>query len=389
MIEYADRINSLPQYLFAAIDEEKEKLIRKGVDVIDFGVGDPDLPTPQHIIESLYKAVNKPENHRYPTYTGMLAFREAVAKWYKKTLDVDLNPENEVLTLIGSKEGIAHAPLAFLNPGDIALVPNPAYPVYNIGTILANGTPVDMPLLEENDFKPDFDAIQKDIASEASGAKLMFLNYPNNPTAATVDIKFFEEVVEFAKNYDIIVCHDNAYSEMVFDGYKAPSFLKVSGAEEIGVEFHSLSKTYNMTGWRIGFAVGNADILNGIGKVKTNVDSGAFQAIQEAGITALTGDQECVKENIKIYKERRDALIKGLTEIGLNPRIPKATFYVWSPVPKEYNSIEFSKVLLENAGIVATPGIGFGKYGEGYLRFALTQSVERIEDAVERMIKMM
>ncbi|MCX9011356.1 MAG: LL-diaminopimelate aminotransferase [Candidatus Methanoperedens sp.] len=380
---YADRINSLPPYLFAAIDKAKQEVIKKGIDVINLSIGDPDMPTPPHIVEAMKRSVCNPQRHRYPSYEGMLSFRTAAADWIKKTMNVDLNPEDEVLTLIGSKEGIAHIPLAFLNPGDISLVPDPAYPVYNIGTILADGKPYKMPLLAENDFLPDLDAIPASIAKKA---KLMFINYPNNPTSATASLKFFGEVVDFAAENDILVVHDNAYSEMTYDGYKAPSFLSVSGAKDISIEMHSLSKTYNMTGWRIGFAIGNRDIIAGLGKVKTNVDSGAFECVQEAGIAALTGTQDCVRGMNEIYKERRDALIAGLKELGLEVKPPKATFYVWVRVAG--SSFDFTKVLLEKAGIVATPGVGFGEYGEGYIRFALTQSVERINEAVERMHKL-
>ncbi|VVB96823.1 LL-diaminopimelate aminotransferase [uncultured archaeon] len=383
MVTYADRINSLPPYLFAAIDKARAESIRKGVDVINLSIGDPDLPTPPHIVEAMKKSLDNPARHRYPSYEGMLSFRKAAAAWYKKTMKVDLDPENEVLTLIGSKEGIAHIPLAFLNPGDTSLVPSPGYPVYNIGSILADGKPYMMPLLAENDFLPDLGAIPAHIAKIA---RLMYINYPNNPTSATASIKFFEEVVDFANENEIIVIHDNAYSEMTFDGYKAPSFLNVSGAKDVGIEVHSLSKTYNMTGWRLGFAVGNSDILAGLGKVKTNVDSGAFEAVQEAGIAALSGPQNCVRETNLIYRERRDALLVGLRSLGLPVKPPKATFYVWAHV--NGSSSAFAKMLLEKAGIVATPGVGFGESGEGYVRFALTQPVARINEAVERMHKL-
>ncbi|MCZ7397245.1 MAG: LL-diaminopimelate aminotransferase [Candidatus Methanoperedens sp.] len=377
---YADRINSLPPYLFAAVDKAKQEAIRKGVDVINLSIGDPDMPTPAHIIEAMKKSLENPARHRYPSYEGMLSFRTAAARWYKKTMNVDLNPEDEVLTLIGSKEGIAHIPLAFLNPGDISLVPDPAYPVYNIGSILADGKPYKMPLLAQNDFLPDLDAIPSNIAEKA---KLMFLNYPNNPTSAIASLKFFEEVVDFANENDILVIHDNAYSEMTYDGYKAPSFLNVSGAKNVGIEMHSLSKTYNMTGWRLGFAVGNREIIAGLGKVKTNVDSGAFESVQEAGISALNGSQDCVREMNRVYKQRRDALLSGLKELGFDVKPLKATFYVWVPV--KGSSLDFTKMLLEKTGIVATPGVGFGEYGEGYIRFALTQPVERIKEGIERM----
>lgn len=383
MTMYASRITSLPPYLFAAIDKAKQEVIKKGADVINLSIGDPDLPTPPHIVEAMKKSVCNPERHRYPSYEGMLAFRTAAATWIKKTMKVDLNPEDEVLTLIGSKEGIAHIPLAFLNPGEVSLVPDPAYPVYNIGTILADGKPHKMPLLAENDFLPDLDAIP---ASVAEKAKIMFINYPNNPTSATASVKFFEEVVDFANENDILAIHDNAYSEMTYDGYKAPSFLSVNGAKEIGIEMHSLSKTYNMTGWRIGFAIGNRDILGGLGKVKTNVDSGAFEVVQEAGIAALNGPQDCIRKMNGVYKERRDALLAGLKELGFEVKTPKATFYVWTRV--KGSSLDFSRMLLEKAGIVATPGVGFGEYGEGYIRFALTQPVDRINEAVERMRKL-
>ena len=383
MITYADRINSLQPYLFAAIDKAKAESIKKGVDVINLGIGDPDMPTPPHIVEAMKKSLDNPARHRYPSYEGMLSFRNAAAQWYRATMNVTLDPEDEVLTLIGSKEGIAHIPLAFLNPGDVSLVPDPGYPVYNIGSILASAKPFKMPLLAENEFLPDLDAIPGDIAKKA---KLMFLNYPNNPTSATASLKFFDEVVDYANENDIIVVHDDAYSEMTFDGYKAPSFLNASGAKDIGIEMHSLSKTYNMTGWRLGFAVGNREILAGLGKVKSNVDSGAFESVQEAGIAALTGPQDCVRDMNKIYRERRDALLTGLMELGLDVKPPKATFYVWAHVNGKASA--FSTMLLEKAGIVATPGNGFGEYGEGYVRFALTQSVERINEAVERMRKL-
>ncbi len=380
MIKYADRINSLPPYLFAEIDRAKTEIIKKGIDIIDLGIGDPDMPTPDHIVEAMKKSLNNPDRHKYPSYEGMISFRSSAADWFKRIMNVSLNPEDEVLTLIGSKEGIAHLPLAFLNAGDISLVPDPGYPVYNIGSILAGGRPFKMPLLSENDFLPDLSAIPPDIARKS---KLMFLNYPNNPTSAIAPIKFFDEVVDFANENDIMVIHDDAYSEMTYDGYKAPSFLNASGAREIGIEMHSLSKTYNMTGWRLGFAVGNRDILAGLGKIKTNVDSGAFEAIQEAGIAALTGPQDCVHQMNKIYKERRDALLRGLKELGLEVRPPRATFYIWVRVNGKAS--DFSRMLLEKAGVVATPGTGFGEYGEEYVRFALTQPVERIKEAVERM----
>jgi LL-diaminopimelate aminotransferase len=378
---YAKRLNSLSPYLFAELDELKSSTIKRGIDVIDLGEGDPDWPTPDHIISSLCEAAKDPRNHRYPSYEGMISFRKAVSDWYKRK-GVRLDPEKEVLTLIGSKEGIAHVPLAFLNDGDLALVPDPAYPVYKGATILADGIPYTMPLLIENDFKPDLDLIDERIADEA---KLIFLNYPNNPTSATIDDEFIREVVDLAEDHEIIVCHDNPYSEITYDGYRAPSLLATRNAKEVGMEFNSLSKTYNMTGWRIGFAVGNEEMLNGLKKIKTNVDSGLFQAIQFAGITALTGPQDCVRKTVQAYKERRDLLVSGLKSLGWDVKKPKATFYVWARIPNGMESIDFSKSLLKKAGLLVTPGIGFGEYGEGFVRFSLTEPVERIEEAIDRI----
>jgi LL-diaminopimelate aminotransferase len=384
MLARADRLKRLPPYLFQEIDRLKAELMSKGVDVINLGVGDPDLPTPRHIVEELGKAAQDPANHQYPSYSGMNDFRDSVARWYLRRFGVELDADGEVLTLIGSKEGIAHLPLAFINPGDLALVPSPAYPVYYVTTMFAGGESYFMPLRRENGFLPDLKAIPADVARRA---KLLFINYPNNPTAATAERDFFEKVVDFAVEYGLIVCHDAAYTEMGFDGYRAMSFLEVPGAKNVGIEFHSLSKTYNMTGWRLGMAVGNAEILACLGQVKSNIDSGAFNAVQWAGITALEADQSCVSEMQKIYQDRRDALITGLRKIGLSPEMPKATFYVWCPVPDAYKSREFTTLLLREAGIVTTPGSGFGDPGEGYVRMALTVSKDRIEEAVSRIRK--
>ncbi|WNY24840.1 LL-diaminopimelate aminotransferase [Methanolapillus millepedarum] len=383
-MNYSERILTLPPYLFASIDEAKKAMIDKGVDVIDLGVGDPDRPTPPHIVESMVNAVRDPKNHQYPSYVGLPEFRAAVAEWMKKTRNVTIDPKTQVLTLLGSKEGVAHVPFAFINPGDVVLCPNPGYPVYTIGTKFACGVPYEMPLLSKNNFLPDYDAIPKDILKKA---KLLFINYPNNPTGAVADKAFFEKTVKFAKENNLVVVHDNAYSEMVYDDYKAPSFLEVPGAMDVGIELYSMSKTYNMTGWRLGFAVGNKDLIAAFGKVKSNIDSGVFDAVQRAGITALTSSQQCVADMNAVYTERRNALITGLKSIGLDVKPQKATFYVWAPVPKGYDSMGFAKLLLEEAGIVATPGVGFGKSGEGFVRFALTKEVNRINEAVERMKK--
>jgi LL-diaminopimelate aminotransferase len=376
---YARRLDHLPPYLFARIDELKAEKQRQGVDVIDLGVGDPDLPTPPHIVESLCEAARDPATHHYPNYAGMLPYREAVAGWYASRFGVSLDPAVEVLALIGSKEGIAHIPEAFVNPGDYVLASDPGYPVYKTSTLFAEGRVHEMPLREEHDFLPVFDEIPAEVLERA---KLMFLGYPNNPTGAVASRSFFEEVVGFAREHDIVIVHDNAYSEIAFDGYRPISFLEADGAMEVGVEMHSLSKTYNMTGWRIGMACGNPEILAGLGLVKTNVDSGAFDAIQRAAITALSGPQECVGDACRVYQERRDALVAGLRGLGFEVTPPRATFYVWLKVD---DSMAFATKMLNEAGIVVTPGVGFGTNGEGYVRFAITRSVERIEEAIERM----
>jgi LL-diaminopimelate aminotransferase len=381
-IEKAKRIEQIPPYLFAEIDKKKQEMRKKGVDLIDLGIGDPDLPTPKLIIERLKTAAENPRNHRYPSYEGMIEFRTAVARWYEKRFSVHLDPQTEVLSLIGSKEGIAHIPLAFVNPGDYTLVPSPGYPVYRVSTLFAGGTPYFLTLRKENGFLPDLSEIPKEVAKKA---KLLFINYPNNPTSAIAEKSFFEEVVSFARRYEIIVCHDAAYSEIAFDGYQPLSFMEVDGAKEVGIEFHSLSKTFNMTGWRIGFAVGHSEIVSALGRLKTNIDSGVFQAIQEAGTEALIHFDTPFPEIISIYERRRDVLVKGLREIGLDVDLPKATFYVWFPVPRGYTSAQFATLLIEQAGIVVTPGNGFGEGGEGYIRMALTIDEKRLEEAIKRL----
>ena len=381
IIEKADRLKRLPPYLFKEIDRKKQEVKAKGVDIIDLGVGEPDLPTPDHIIEAMKKAVEDPANHQYPSYSGMNTYKEAVGGWYKKRFGVDLDPDREVVSLIGSKEGIAHLPFAFINPGDVALIPTPAYPVYNIATLFAGGEPFFMPLLGENHFLPDLDAIP---AETAKRAKVLFINYPNNPTAAVAEIDFFRRVVDFAKKYQILVCHDAAYTEMAFDGYQPLSFLEAEGAKDVGIEFHSLSKTYNMTGWRIGFAVGHADLIEGLGAIKSNIDSGVFQAVQIAAIQAIQEDQACVEEMRETYGRRRDLMVKGLIEAGLELEKPRATFYLWVRVPKGYTSTQMAGRLLEE-GVVVTPGNGFGEPGEGYFRIALTQKRDRLVEAIERI----
>ncbi len=384
-IEISQRLKSLPRYLFAEIDRMKKKAIIDGRDIIDLGIGDPDVPTPIHIIESLYESAQDPKNHRYALNYGMPQLRREIANWYMKRFSVELDPDTEVLPLIGSKEGIAHIPLAFLNPGDEAIIPDPCYPPYKSGTIFAGGICHIVPLLEGNGFLPELEKIDLQVAKRA---KIMFLNYPNNPTAAVANKDFFKKVAAFARENNIIVCHDAAYSEIYFDDYKPLSFLQIEGAKEVGVEFHSLSKTYNMTGWRIGFAVGNREIIQALAKVKSNIDSGVFQAVQFAGIVALKTDDSHIKQLNQMYKTRRDILVDGLNAIGWKASKPKATFYVWMPVPPGYTSSELSRMLLEKCDIVITPGVGFGPSGEGYVRMSLTISEERIKEAVARIKKL-
>jgi len=381
-LKWAKRIEELPPYLFAEIDAKINEMISRGVDVIDLGIGDPDIPTPSNIINALKVAAEVSKNHRYPSYIGMFEFREAVSNWYRERFGVNVDPQSEVVTLIGSKEGIAHTPLAFVDPGDIVLVPDPGYPVYSVATTFAGGLPYSMPLLKMNNFLPDLESIPEYVCRRA---KLMFLNYPNNPTSSVTDIDFFKSVVEFANKYDIIVCHDAAYTEVAYDGLNPPSFLQVDGAAAIGIEFHSLSKTFNMTRWRIGFAVGNKKAISGLGKIKTNIDSGVFQAVQCAGIEALRHYSVGMAERRMIYQERRDIFCKGLREVGLDYFPPKATFYVWFDTPRGVSSKDFTSRLLSDAGIVVTPGNGFGKYGEGFIRVSITVNTERLKEAVERL----
>jgi len=376
------RIQALPPYLFAEIDRKKAAVRARGVDIIDLGVGDPDRPTPRFIVNRMKKETADPSNHQYPSYEGLPAFRAAAAAWYRRRFGVSLDPASEVVALIGSKEGIAHFPMAFVNPGDVVLVPDPGYPVYHIATMFAGGRSHFLPLRRERHFLPDLDRIPGAVLRKA---KILFLNYPNNPTSAVADRAFYRKVLRFAQEHDLIVAHDVAYTEVYFDGAKPMSILELPEARKRCIEFHSLSKTYNMTGWRIGFAVGNSELVGGLGKVKTNVDSGVFQAVQGAAIAALTdGDAEA--EKIRgVYQERRDVMVPGLRALGLDPVEPRATFYVWIPVPKGYTSASFCAHLLEKAGIVITPGVGFGPSGEGYVRIALTKEKARLREALSRM----
>lgn len=381
-MEFARRIQNLPPYLFEQIDQAKRSAIDEGRDVIDLGVGDPDTATPDFIVEKAQSACGCPGNHQYPSGKGLPEFRNAVSAWYEKRFDVRLDPGEEVLPLLGSKEGIAHVPLAFVNPGDVVLVPEPGYPPYKSGTIIAGGEVSVMPLKAEKSFLPDLGAIDEKTASRA---KIMFLNYPNNPTGAVCDETFYKEVVSFAKKHDIIVCADAAYTEISYDGYEPISFLQVEGAKSVGIEFHSLSKTFNMTGWRSAMALGNAELIKGLAKVKSNIDSGMFQAVQLASVEAL-GRAEKVKEDMnRIYRQRRDTLVGGLKRIGWEISFPKATFYVWAPVFGDHDSFSLAKALLDKADIVVTPGAGFGPSGEGYIRMALTKDVDILNKAVERI----
>ena len=383
-IEVATRIKTLPPYLFAAIDKMKQAAIAKGVDIINLGIGDPDLPTPTPIIESLANAAKDARHHQYPSYEGMLSFRKAVADWYQRRFNVTLDPAHEVLTLIGSKEGIGHIHLAFVDPGDVVLVPSPGYPVYPVGTSFCGGVSHIMPLTKANGFLPDLDAIPKEVAKKA---KLMWLNSPNNPTSVIMTKDYFKRAIAFAQEHQIIICHDAAYSEIYYDGKRPASFMEVEGAKDVGVEFHSLSKTYNMTGWRLGFVVGNKDVVAALGRVKSQMDSGVFEAVQAAGVTALGLDDSVTDGIRKIYQERRDTIIPGLKKLGLEVDAPPAAFYIWVTVPKGYTSASFTAHLLEKAGIVTTPGNGFGAPGEGYIRMTVCTSKERLAEAVERIRK--
>jgi len=383
-MKMSKRVENLPPYLFVAITKKIAEKRAKGEEVISFAIGDPDIPTPPHVINRLCQAAQDPANHRYPESEGLPELRQAIAEWYKKRFGVSLDANLEVLPLIGSKEGIAHIALCFIDPGDIALVPDPAYPVYSIGTMFAGGNPYYMLLIEENDFLPDLDAIPAHVLEKA---KLLWINYPSNPTGAVADLDFFNRVVRFAQQHNLAICHDGPYSEVAFDGYQPVSFMQADGAKEVGVEFHSLSKSYNMTGWRIGMVVGNAKIVDALKRVKSNLDSGIPQAIQYAAIEALTGPQDCIQEHNTIYQRRRDLLIDTLNSIGLEVKPPKASLYIWARVPEGYTSVSFTNDLLEKVGVVVTPGIGYGKNGEGYIRLSLTISDAALAKGLSRLAR--
>ncbi|HEY3368604.1 MAG TPA: LL-diaminopimelate aminotransferase [Symbiobacteriaceae bacterium] len=382
----AQRIAKVPPYLFAEIDKKKREVVARGVDVISLGIGDPDMATPEFVVNRMQEAALDPRYHQYPDYDGSLAFRAAACEFYQKRFGVVFDPKSEALALIGSKEGLAHIIWAFVDPGDITLVPDPAYPVYKTHTLLTGGTPYMMPLKAENDFLPDLKAIPADVAAKA---KLMFINYPNNPTGAVATADFYREAVAFCKQYDILLVSDNAYSEMTYDGYRAPSIFEVPGARDVAVEFWSLSKPFNMTGWRIAFVVGNKEAIAALGIIKTNTDSGQFTAVQEAAIEALRNplSEPFIAEMNRIYTRRRNIAVEGLRAIGLDAKPMKGSFYLWVPVPKGHTSASFATMLLEEAGVVVTPGGAYGEYGEGYIRIALCLKEDRLKEAIGRIQK--
>ncbi len=381
-MRFASRVEKIPPYLFVEISRKIAQKRQEGIEVISFGIGDPDLETPDPVIDVLRSTAGDLPNHRYPESDGLPEFRKATADWYQRRFGISLDPDTEVISLIGAKEGIGHAALCFIEPGDIALVPDPGYPVYSVGTWFAGGECHWLPLEEENGWLPDLEAIPEDVARQA---KVMWLNYPNNPTGAVADLGYFNQVVEFAKSYDLAVLHDACYTDVTFDGYRHPSFLQAEGAMDVGMEFHSLSKTYNMTGWRLGMAVGNTDMINALLIVKSNLDSGVPQAIQYMGIEALNTTDDWIDERNAIYQRRRDRVLQVLSDIGLEFDPPKASLYVWARVPEGHSSGEFAEQLLDQCDIVVTPGAGYGSYGEGYIRFSLTIDDEQLEEGLNRL----
>lgn len=382
-MQFAKRLEKIPPYLFAEIDRKRNELIAQGIDIINMGVGDPDKPTPAHILQAMHEAIEDPATHNYPPYQGTPEFREAAVQWMEKRFGVKgLDPDLEIVSSIGSKEAIHNTFLAFVEPGDYTLIPDPGYPVYRSSTLFAGGEPYTMPLTPEREFLPDLEAIPEAVARQT---KLLWINYPSNPTGAIASLEFFEKLVAFCRKNDILLCHDHAYAEMAYDGYKPPSVLEVPGAKDVTLEFHSLSKAYNMTGWRIGFAVGNAKGIQGLRQVKSNVDSGVFKAIQRAAIAGFSTTEEELQSVISVYQNRRDILIQGLQSLGWPISPPKATLYVWTPVPPGYSSAEFVTLLLEKCGIIVPPGNGYGAAGEGFFRIALTLPEERIMEGIHRM----
>jgi LL-diaminopimelate aminotransferase len=383
-MEVARRLRSIPPYVFAEIDKKRQAAVARGVDVINLGIGDPDQPTPAHIVAAMQKAVTEPINHHYPPFGGTKEYKRAAAEWCQKRFGIKVDPENEITSLIGAKEGLHHTIMSFIDAGDVNLIPDPGYPVYRTSTILAGGEPYFMPLTPENDYLPDFKLIPAEVASKA---KLMLLNYPNNPTAGIANLEFFERAVSYAKKHEILLCHDLSYSEMTFDGYKAPSIFEITGAKDVAIELHTLSKTYNMTGWRIGFAIGNSGAIKAVAQLKSNVDTDIFRAIQIAAIAAFEGPRDHIDYCNRLYTERRDLAVKSLKQLGWEIKPNKATFYMWLRVPKGMTSQEFSGVMLDKVGIVVPPGTAYGPGGEGFFRMSLCAATERIAEAFDRMAK--
>lgn len=383
-MEISNRLKTIPPYVFAELDKKRAIVAARGVDVINLGIGDPDQPTPKHIVDAMKAALDNPLNHRYPPFGGTKEYKEAAIAWCKRRFNIDLNIDGEITSLIGSKEGIHNIIAAFVDPGDIAIIPDPAYPVYKSSTILAGGTPYAMPLLKENKFLADLDAIPQDVAQKA---KIMFLNYPGNPTGAVCDLAYLEKAVAFARKHDILLVHDLAYSEMTFDGYVAHSVLEVPGAKDVAIELHSLSKTYNMTGWRIGFAIGNSYAIKALAQLKSNIDTDIFRAIQMAAIAAFNGPTDDIERCNKLYMERRDVAVAAFRKLGWELEPIKATFYMWLPTPPGMSSADFSTAMLEEAGIVVPPGTAYGACGEGYFRLSLCTNKERLQEAFDRMEK--
>jgi len=381
------RIKRLPPYVFDIVNKYKMERRRLGEDIIDFGIGNPDNPTPPHIVEKLVEAASDPRNHRYSLSKGIYGLRKAIAGWYKRRFDVDINPDTEAIATMGSKEGLSHLAMAIIGPGDVVLVPNPSYPIHSYGVIIAGGDVRSIPTGPDRDF---FEDLLEAYKQSWPRPKVLLINFPHNPTTAVVDLDFFRKVVEFAKEHDLIVIHDLAYADIVFDDYRAPSFLQVPGAKDVGVEFFTLSKSYNMPGWRVGFCVGNERLIHALGRIKSYLDYGMFQPIQIAATVALNGPQECVADICALYKARRDVLVEGMNRIGWNVDKPKASMFVWAEIPDEFKklgSLDFSKLLIKEAKVAASPGIGFGEYGDDHVRFALVENEHRIRQAVRGLKK--
>jgi LL-diaminopimelate aminotransferase len=378
----ANRLDNLPAYVFASLGERLKELAAQGRDVIRLDIGSPDLPPPDAITDALYRSAQKPSNHGYGGYYGTPELRRAMASYYEQRFGVSLDPGKEVVPLIGSKEGIANVALAFVDPGDTVLVPDPGYPTYSMGTLLAGGDPYFFPLSAEKGFLPNLEAIPSDVAA---AARILWLNYPNNPTGAIASLAVLEEVVAFAGRHDLLICHDNPYCDVTFDGYRAPSLLQIPGARDVTLEFNSLSKTYNMAGWRVGMAVGNAQAVAALARVKTNIDSGMFLAIQDASVLALTGDQAWLEERNEIYRQRRDMILETLPRLGMQAETPQASLYIWARVSQGYTSASFAERVLDEAAVSITPGTAFGAQGEGYVRISLGMGTERIREALERL----